>query len=123
MHGFDCELLGFEMTGAPPAGDVHSALETLRKAMAPAPTRVIASEIARLRVMTKSRAESDEDLQLMAAAYVEELAAYPADVVIDACRTWARREKFWPAWHELQEMLDRRVKKRRAMLEALERAA
>ena len=58
-------------------------------------------------------------IDLTMAAYAEYLAEYPADVVIDALRWWARVEKWWPAWSELKELLDRRVIRRKALRKAL----
>ncbi|KKM12092.1 hypothetical protein LCGC14_1720340, partial [marine sediment metagenome] len=63
-----------------------------------------------------------EDLAALIAIYAEELAEYPLDVVRDACRTWARREKWFPAWADLRALCEERVMKRRDLLMALRRS-
>ncbi len=104
-----------------PRGDLAASLALVDGALRPAPKTVIQSELARLRVMTKSRNENQADLTMTAAAYADALAEYPADVVADALRNWAACEKWWPAWAELKDRLDRGVRKRRALRAALVR--
>lgn len=116
-YGFDFRFSGYTFDAAIPSDTLRQALVLVDQACAPAPKRLIQSELARLRVMTKSR--SDDTGQLAAAAYAEELAEYPADIVVSALRHWARTEKWWPSWHELHELLERRFEKRRALQEAL----
>lgn len=121
-YGYEVELVSFNV-GDAPAEDLKRALWMVEKTLRPAPKVVVQSELARLKVTTKSRAENGEDLSLMLAAYAEYLEEYPADVMVDAMRAWARNEKWWPAWSELKESLDWRVKKRRALQAGLGRAA
>jgi hypothetical protein len=116
------ELVSYNV-GEAPLEDIKRALWMVEQTLRPAPSVTIVNELARLKVTTKSRAEAGEDLTLMLAAYAEYLSEYPSDVVVDAMRAWARNEKFWPAWSELKESLDWRVKKRRAIQAGLRRAA
>lgn len=117
-YGWDCEFVGYYQIDAPEA-DVAEALMQTNATLIPVPGEVVKAELARLKVTTKSRAESGDDLKLTLAAYAEYLAEYPADVVVDALRWWARNEKWWPAWAELKELLDRRVRRRKALKLAL----
>lgn len=102
-----------------PEADRQNALAIAEVAFTPAPKSVIGSELTRLRLLTKARAESQDDTRLMAAAYAQEMSAYPADCVVWACRKWARTEKWWPAWSELKALLDRAVAERKALREVL----
>lgn len=122
-YGFDCEFVGYALDRKIQEDDRIATLARAEAALRPAPAEVVKSELARLKVTTKARAEAAEDLALTMAAYAEYLREYPADVVRDALRWWARNEKWWPAWAELKDLLERRVKRRRALAEALRRAS
>lgn len=80
-----------------------------------------AKEVARLKVMTKATAQTGEDMTFQIAVMADELAAYPFDVVRDACRTWAAANTFFPSWAELKRLCDKRVLKRRSLLAELHR--
>ena len=77
--------------------------------------------LARLKVLTRERNLSQEDMVAQIAIFSEELSQYPLDVVRDACRAWARTEKWFPSWAELRERCEERVMKRRAILLGLKR--
>lgn len=117
-YGMEFDLLGYDL-GPVSAEDLEHGYALVLGSLASSPPTLLASELARLRAMTKARAEDGRDVALMAAAYAEEMAAYPADAVRWACRKWARMEKFWPAWSELQALLDRAVAERSALKKAL----
>ena len=119
-HGYDFEFIRFDFDGAPEA-DVHQALATLEAVNAPCPLPIAEKAIATLRVRTKARAEDAADMKLMLAVFSQDIADYPPDVVVDTCKAWARMEKWFPSWSELKGLLDRRVKRRRRMLDALRR--
>ncbi len=119
-HGFDFELLGFHFAGAPEA-DVRAGLAVLEAIDRPCPLPIAEKAIATLRVRTKARAGDAADTALMLAIFSEDVGDYPPDVVVDGCKGWARSEKWFPAWAELKDYLDRRVKRRRLMAEALRR--
>lgn len=99
--------------------DAEAALQIVALSLAPAPQAFVLKELTRLRLLTKSRPESEEDLMLLVAAYAEELGRYPADVVRDVCRKAAATERFWPAWAELKPRLDEAVKLRQALYSAI----
>ncbi len=80
-----------------------------------------AKELGRLKVLTRERNLSHDDLVAQIAIYVEELAGYPIDVVRAACRGWAAIEKWFPAWAELRVLCDERVANRRNLLGAVNR--
>lgn len=121
-YGCDLELVEYQLTSKVPSDMILDAIVKLRAVLEPCDRVVIASSIGRVRLLTKSRMESEESGAAMYALFEEKLRAYPADVVFEACDAWCNNEKFFPAWAELKEYLDRRVRKRRLMLAALEKA-
>lgn len=97
--------------------DVRAALKVVADWCRPCGGEFAAQQLGLLRTRTKMRA--DQDGKLLAAAYVDWLAPYPADVAKGACEQWARTEKFFPAWAELQVALDRMMAKRLMLRKAL----
>lgn len=120
-HGYDERLTGYEFTRPIPADEAAGALAILVEANKPADEAFIVQELARMRRLTKARPQDADDLTLMAAAFADEMAAYPIDVIQSACRKWTAAEKWWPSWSELKDYLEFRMRKRRAMLNALQR--
>lgn len=82
----------------------------------------LAREVGRCLVLTKSRAINEDDQTLMIAALIDELAAFPRDVVATALRNWARREKWWPTLAELRAGCQRAMRYRRALAIAIDSA-
>lgn len=74
-----------------------------------------------LRLGTKARAETQEDLELQNGLYVDLLRQYPADVVAHVLRTQLALSPFFPAWAELYPRLEKLARPRRlvhALLDA-----
>jgi hypothetical protein len=84
---------------------------------------VAARKLAELRVLTAHRARDGIDVELMAGAYTERLAAYPQDIVVAAVDGWANREEFWPTWAELKAECDKRMRGRKMIRQALVEAS
>lgn len=99
------------------AEDVRAALRALAEQCRPCGGDFAAKQLARLRALTKMRA--DQDGQMLAFAYTDLLAEFPADVVRDACLEWARGSSFFPAWADLQRICDRLCSKRVMLRRAL----
>jgi hypothetical protein len=117
-YGFDEILMGYAFAGAPDS-DIESAKEILDALNTPCPENIAEEAVGRMRARTIRRAEDQMDMMLTIAVFSEDVANYPADVVIDGCRSWASQNKYFPSWSELKDMLDWRVRKRRLMREAL----
>jgi hypothetical protein len=98
--------------------DRQSALAFLDDALAPAGEAFVIAELGRLRALTISR-DVGQDLTLVLAVYADEMMRYPADAVREVLRGW--RGKFWPAWAELADQLDRLVGPRLALRATLQR--
>lgn len=103
------------------AAMLSRSIATADLANEPAPKAMIVFELGRLRAMTKAKAEDQQSTEFLLACYTEDMREYPADVVREACRKWARTEKFFPAWTELKDVLDALVGKRRRLRDALRR--
>ncbi len=89
----------------------------------PCDATLAAKKLAELRVLTVHRARDGIDVELMAGAFTQRLAQFPADVVVAACDAWSNREEFWPSWAELKAECDKRMRGRLQIRDALQRAA
>lgn len=87
-------------------------LERIEGMCEPSEPNLAAKKLAELRVLTVHRARDAGDMELMAGAYTQRLAEYPADIVVAACDGWANREEFWPSWAELKAECDKRMRGR-----------
>lgn len=105
--------------------DRNSLVQDLRRldaACAHAEQAPVAHEVAKLMVRTKSRAQGDGEARFMAEVMVEDLRAYPLDVVQFACQYWiegGREAKFTPSWPELKEICDKRLEGRLRLRKAI----
>jgi len=75
-----------------------------------------------LRSRTAARKEDAADLENKALTYATELEKYPPDVVVEGCKSIARKQKFFPALAEIITELESLMQKRRTILAAIERA-
>lgn len=121
VYGFDTEFLGYRLDGAVPAGDLALARQMIGQHLCSSEEGLIKRELARLRVSTKARAETDDDLAMGFQVLAEECAEYPPDVVVWALRGWARMETFYPSLAEIRDRLQRGVARRRSMMNAVDR--
>lgn len=97
--------------------DIRAALRAVNEQCRPCGGDFATKQLARLRALTKMRA--DQDGQLLVFAYADMLADFPADVVRDACTEWAKGNPFFPAWSDLQRICDRLCSQRIALRKAL----
>lgn len=119
-HGWDAKVMRYELIEIRSAAEVAQALAVAEAILAPASECLALAELARVRVMTASR-DIGLDLQMALAAFVDELMRYPADAVTEVLREWPRTQRFWPTMAELTERLERLVRPRRALCDALRR--
>lgn len=123
--GSDGQFDGTQITGChirPGAtiADIRAGLAAINEQFRPCGGRFAGEQLALLRARTKMRA--DQDGKLLAVAYIDWLAPYPADVAQAACEEWARGHVFFPAWSELEAICIRRMAKRKALRKALSEA-
>lgn len=119
-YGWDGYVTRYDLTQLPSDQDADLAAAIAEATLEPASEREIVVELGRLRSLTVSR-EIGADLSLAFAAYTEELRRYPADAVREVLREWPKTQRFWPSMAELVLRLDRLVKPRQALQEALGR--
>ena len=86
------------------------------------PSEVVTAALYALRSRTAARKEDAADLENKALTYATELEKYPPDVVVEGCKSIARKQKFFPALAEIITELESLMQKRRAILAAIERA-
>ncbi len=110
---------GYELRGDFEEADAREALRLAELLSAPAAPSDCATMLGKLRTITVTREVTREDLIVQIAAMTEEACAYPLDVVRDACRAWARSEKFFASWAELRQLCEERALYRRALARAL----
>lgn len=79
-------------------------------------------EITRCLSVTAARAKDQTDLKVMLAVMAEELSEFPADVVREALRTWAREEKWWPSLAEIRERCLKATRVQRSLKSVLKLA-
>lgn len=120
-YGWDGYVSSYELTGPISEEDRVAALRQVEQWLQPAPPQLILAELTRVRALTISRDQSTADLELVAAAYADELREYPADAVREVMREWPRTHRFWPTLCELVERLEHLVTPRKALREALRR--
>ena len=70
---------------------------------------------------TKHEKMSEEDRNAMLTLYADGLAAYPAEAVDAIVAEMRETQKFWPAWMEIVERLDRITGWRGRIIRALRR--
>ena len=99
------------------AAEVAVALHEAREAMKPAGPESVATQLLRLAAVLAmaDRAATETMIEV----YVEDLEHVPADLLVDACRRWRRRERFFPTISELLALVDGGLKERRNRLLAL----
>lgn len=112
------EFSGYE-TVYFPEPERREAMALVKRTLAPITEREAKAELLRLRASVKTRAEDGDDIKAIAAVFLSYVIEYPADIVRWACRFWADREKFWPSWSELRELLERGMRLRRALVRVL----
>lgn len=100
--------------------DVRAALAALSAYFRPCGAKFAGEQLALLRARTKMRA--DQDGKLLAVAYIDWLAEFPADVAKAACEELARSNVFFPAWAEVEAACGRLMTERKTLRKALEDA-
>lgn len=119
---FDCEVAGYRVEGVS-SNDMAAAVNAMDRMSEPLPEREIGALLARLRVMTKVRAEEVEDVAMSLKVYAMELVEHPGVVVRHVLKTQPSHCKWWPAWEELQIRLEHHGRRLRQLGTALRRTA
>ena len=128
MLGSDCqeirdanfELTGFTVSETASLDAVTAALVMVEPFLVPVTSEVTRQEIARLKASCVMRDFSEDDLTMTYTVIGEECAAWPPDVVREALRGWAKREKFFPSLAEVRAELQRHGRARQSLKNALQ---
>lgn len=108
---FDTELIGYRIR---PDAEISLVQEIVAAANLPASPKQIGKELAKIRAAGLSNRHGN-DLEAWTAVMLEDLAEFPAAVVLEALRRWRRREKFLPTVAEIREDCHWIGRKRRAL--------
>lgn len=108
-------ILAWTLEGHPDRQEAREALEMLKSLMVPADPRAVQVELTKMRALTVSRSETQENQSMALLAFGEQIESegYPIDVVKAACREVINGMKFWPSWHEYKERADSEFLKRK----------
>lgn len=117
-YGADIRLAGYAIRADIPPTEITAATAIAEELLRPASEATVIAELGRLRALTVSR-DIHEDIGIVFAVYTDELKRYPGDIVREVLREWPRSHRFWPSMAELVEGIDRLVKPRRALRDAL----
>jgi hypothetical protein len=66
----------------------------------------IAAQVTKLKLLTVSRAQGEDDIALAVNGMIDELRDYPDWVIRDAVSRWLRKSKFFPTVVEFRAMCD-----------------
>ena len=118
-HGFERTGLGsFYLSPGSTLNELKTALHEVERACLRSSAGQIAPIVAKLAMRTKMRVQGEGEAALLAETMVDDLSAYPLDVVEWACDFWVRGGadfKFFPSWPELRDICERRMEGRRRL--------
>lgn len=114
------EIIGFTVKLLKRDDSDKELIPALEYLNAPAKPEFLAGKIARMRVVMARRNESDKDIEMLIDTLVSMCREYPADAVAWAADHWMRTQKFFPLPKEFIDLLDERVRLRRALLAAIQ---
>jgi hypothetical protein len=86
--------------------DIEAGLAIVAEAMTPPDNKTLIAELTTLKLLTVSRNNSDDEMELVLRAYARELGRYPRDIVLAVIHKRARTEKWWPALAELLNAIE-----------------
>lgn len=117
--GYDFRLTGYKLTAPVSLAQRAQARALVDAACASIDRAELAQELTKLRLVTVSSLRG-ADLEGWIMVMMEELEAFPAAIVIEACRRWRRRQKFAPTCAELVEECHQCNRSRRALRRLVE---
>ena len=97
---------------------IGEAKAAMREAVAPAPAKQIERWVTMLALDTNHQNRSGDEFALIAELWTRRLREYPGDVVFEVLTKW--RQKWFPSWTELADVLEEKTKARRFIALKLE---
>jgi hypothetical protein len=86
----------------------------------PCPKDELMKEIYAMSLGMARRKDQDLDFKMMVAVYANDLAEYPRDVIVDACKEIRREHRFFPTIADLRDECETRFEFRKALRQELE---
>jgi hypothetical protein len=115
------DFAGYVIVGKQSLKELREAREELLKQWKRPSDEKIIKALIKLKALTISRNESQEELDVVIEAFTERLREYPEDSVMKVLNESANYLKFFPSWSEIQSELDYYTQHRRSALKAIER--
>ena len=97
---------------------IGEAKMAMRGALAPAPAKQIERWVTLLALDTNHQNRGSDEFMLMAEMWTRRLREFPGDVVFETLTNW--RQKWFPAWTELVDVLEEKTRARRFIALKLE---
>ena len=97
---------------------IGEAKIAMRGALAPAPAKQIERWVTLLALDTNHQNRGSDEFMLMAEMWTRRLREFPGDVVFETLTNW--RQKWFPAWTELVDVLEDKTRARRFIALKLE---
>lgn len=119
----DFDVIGYTLKPGCDPAEIRAALAIVEAACEPALVKIVIQELARLNSVTQSRERQDGDLEAHYVGMAEGLSDFPADVIRDGCRSYAKCHKWRPTLAELRDFCWHRYRARHSLRETLRRAA
>ena len=118
----DYDVIGYEPLQDVGAENLEAALTLVESCCQRATPAEISRELTRLRLSTKSRAESADDLVGRFQILTEECSLWPADMVFSTLRGLSRSEIFFPSLSVVRDRLQTTGRRRQSLLKRLSEA-
>jgi len=87
--------------------DRETAERIIAGLSAPAPQDKIIEWLTTCAVLTAAPRDDDMTAEFRLRVFANELANYPGDIVRQTLADWPRKSKWFPAWRELQDVLEK----------------
>ena len=113
------DLIGWEFSRQPDRWEIGHALMLVEPSCQPAPAAQALMALTKCFAVTKGKKDDEIDIKVTLAAMVDGLAEFPADVVHDACQSYAKWNIFRPSLAELRNLCWGRFKARDSLRRAL----
>jgi len=102
--------------------DINAAIQTVTMSMSAMPIADMEkSLLTTMMLMVKPSGESSQDAAMRCKLYANQMRDWPADIFVKVLDTIAKTQTFWPAFAEFNKHYERLIRKRKNMLETLQK--
>ncbi len=99
---------------------LNGALPRFAQLLEPAQPDVARALLSELAMNVRLEEMPEEVWRMHLDTFVADLGDVPEDLIVEACRLWRRREKFWPTISEFLPLVESELGRRRRTLRRLE---